>query len=154
MFVLLETVLLCVPCSFAVVLLTSLVLLLHRELVPGPTCPVVVAVSVVSVGLAGVAPVFGTVLIVVQPAVGSQLVCSVGDEGALLVARPSLAGQRRRSSAARHHLSCSVCIGNCCSCTHLESFHTSTVLFFPAGRYETSGRPVDNRQTSASLIRR
>ena len=154
MFVLLGTVLSCVPCSSAVVLLILLVFLPHRELVPGPTYPMAVAVSVGLVGLAGVAPVFDTVLIVVQPAVDSRLVCSVGVEGALLVARPSLAGQRRRSSAARHHPSCSVYIDNCCSCTHLESFHTSTVPFFPAGHCETSGRPVDNRQTSASLIRR
>ena len=101
MFALLGTVLSCVPYSSVVALLTSLALLLHRELVPGPTCPVVVAVSVVSVvsvGLAGAAPVFGTVLIVVQPAVGSQLVCSVGVEGVPLVARPLLAGRQPRSS--------------------------------------------------------
>ena len=154
MFVLLGTVLSCVPCSSAVVLLTSLVLLLHRELVPGPICPMVVAVSVGLVGLAGVAPVFDTVLIVVQPAVDSRLVCSVGVEGALHAARPSPAVQRRQSGAARHHLSCSVCIDNCCSYTHLTSFHTNTVLFFPAERCWTSDRPLDNRQTSASLNHR
>ena len=143
MFVLLGIVLSCVPCSSAVVLLILLVFLPHRELVPGPTYPMAVAVSVGLVGLAGFAPVFDTVLIVVQPAVDSRLVCSVGVEGALLVARPLLAVQRRQSSAARHHLSCSVCIDNCCSYTHLTSFHTSTVQSGPAERYVTSGRPGD-----------
>ena len=146
---LLGTALSHVPYSSVVALLTSLVYPLHRALAPEPACPVefvvsvVFAVPVVFVVLVGVAPVFGTVLIVVQPAVGSRLVCSVGDEGALLVARPWPVGQRRRSSVARHHLSCSVYIDNCCSYIHLESSHTSIVPFVPAGHYETSGRPVD-----------
>ena len=47
----------------------------------------VVAVSVGLVGLAGVAPVFGTVLIVVRLAVEAQPECSVNVEGVPLAAR-------------------------------------------------------------------
>ena len=143
-----------VPYSSVVALLTSLVHLLHRALVPEPACPVAVAVSVVFVVLVGVAPVFGTVLVVVQLAAGSQPVCSVNVEGVLLAARSLLVEQRRRSSAARHPASCCVCIDNVRSCIHLGSFRTSTAQSAPAERYSTSGQLGDIPWTSASSTHR
>ena len=78
--------------------MTLLVCLLRRASASeAPMDPVVFAVSV------GAVPVFGTVMIVVQPVVGSLLVCSVGVGCALLVARPSLAGLQPRSSLQKAH---------------------------------------------------
>ena len=79
--------------------MTLLACLLRRASAAGPTDPVVFAAFV------GVVPAAGTVLIVVQLVVEALLVCSVGVGCALLVARPSLAGQQRRSSAAQLLLS-------------------------------------------------
>ena len=90
--------------------------------------------------LVGVASVFGTVLIVVRLAVEAQPECSVNVEGVPLAARSLLVEQRRRSSAARHHASCGVCIDNVHSCIHLGSFRTSTAQSAPAERYATSGQ--------------
>ena len=125
--------------------------LLRRASELGHACPVAFAVFAV---LVGVASVVGTVLVVVRLAVEAQPECSVNVEGVPLAARSLLVEQRRRSSAARHHLSCSVGIDNCCSCTHLEAFHASTVPSVPAGRYVTSGRPGDIHWTSAPLTHR
>ena len=99
--------------------------------------------------LVGVASVFGTVLIVVQLATGSQPECCVSVEGVLLAARSLLAEQRRRSSAARHHASCGVCIDNVHSCIHLGSFRTSTVQSAQAEHCVISDRPGDIHLTSA-----
>ena len=82
--------------------------------------------------LVEVASVLGTVLIVVRLAVASQPECSVNVGGVPLAARSLLVEQRRRSSAARHHASCGVCIDNVHSCIHLGSFRTSTVQSAPA----------------------
>ena len=102
----------------------------------------------------GVASVLGTVLIVVRLAVGSQPECSVDVGCVPLAARPLLVEQRRRSSAARHHASCGVCIDNVRFCIHLGSFRTSTVRSGSAEHCVISGRPEDIHWTSASSTHR
>ena len=104
--------------------------------------------------LVGVASVFGTVLVVVRLAVESQPEYSVSVGGVPLAARSLLVEQRRRSSAARHPVSCCVCIDNVRSCIHLGSFRTSTVQSGPAEHCVISDRPGDIHLTSVLLTHR